>query len=426
MSTAGNEVTRPGARRGAQLAAVVGVASALVALGVTGAGLLLPAAPPVPLARVMGAVVAIGAGGALVRLDGWARATTMLATVALSGLGVCVLTLPASVVTPPWAAAPDRDTGGGGAPRAESAEAGRDGVIQPSAPGAPSGPGVLALPPGGDVVVEAGRIILTSPAGGHIVIGTTAVAGGGSVIGPHGATVVVVDGVATRDDGGSLGPDVALGGVTIERDDGSRVAVQRGAVLEVPAPLEADAPDPADGLDAILAVLLGCFALLAFAPPVVRLSDRARIAVIVDDEPIDEPPPPPTTIEAGLAGVLRSMLADPDPRTSVIGAYARLLTALAEAGFPRREEEGPHEHLWRCLGPLGVRRQPVHRLAELFVRARFTPHPVTEDHRQAAISALADAVADLRLEASDGREAVAGPGVAPTREPASVGRGAST
>ena len=37
------------------------------------------------------------------------------------------------------------------------------------------------------------------------------------------------------------------------------------------------------------------------------------------------------------------------------------LAALDEAGFPRRAEEAPHEHLWRSLGPLGVRRPPVHR-----------------------------------------------------------------
>jgi hypothetical protein len=74
---------------------------------------------------------------------------------------------------------------------------------------------------------------------------------------------------------------------------------------------------------------------------------------------------------------------------------------LAEAGYPRRAEEGPHEHLWRSLGPLGVRRQPVHQLAELFIRARFTPRPVTESDRRAAITALADTVGDLRLQAAD-------------------------
>ena len=215
----------------------------------------------------------------------------------------------------------------------------------------------------------------------------------------------MVDGVATRDDGGALGADVALGGTTIERGDGSQVSVGDGTLLDVPPPLESDVDDPTDGLDALLAVLLGCFALLAFAPPFVRFSDRVGVTLLESADDADDPAPAPVTVEEGLADVLRSMLADPDPRTSVIGAYARLLTALAEAGFPRRDEEGPHEHLWRSLGPLGVRRQPVHQLAELFVRARFTPRPVTDDDRQAAITALADAVGDLRLQATDVREA---------------------
>ncbi|MDE0805074.1 MAG: DUF4129 domain-containing protein, partial [Acidimicrobiales bacterium] len=228
----------------------------------------------------------------------------------------------------------------------------------------------------------------------------------------EGANVMVVDGVVTRDDGAAIGGDVSLGGVTIERDDGTRVTVGEGRLFDVPAPIDPDEAEPADPTDAVLAMLLGLFALLAFAPPLVRFGERRPVPLLDEPEPVvDDDVPVPVSMEEGLAEVLRSMLADPDPRTSVIGAYARLLTAIAEAGFPRRAEEGPHEHLWRTLGPLGVRRQPVHRLAELFVRARFTPLPVTEEDRQSAISALADAVADLRLQATDVREAAVAAGV---------------
>ena len=205
------------------------------------------------------------------------------------------------------------------------------------------------------------------------------------------------------------GPDgtttVLAPGRRVARPDGTVVVVGSGALLPVPEPVPA-APEPfpdrlARGVEGVLALLLGCFALLAFAPPLVRVAERAGVP-----PGLPEAPPAPvaarrSSVEAGLADVLRSMLADPDPRTAVIGAYARLLAALDEAGSPRRVEEAPHEHLWRSLGPLGVRRAPVHRLAELFVRARFTPHPITDQHRRDAVAALADAIGDLRLPADD-------------------------
>ena len=409
MSSAAHTLTGPTAarRRGARLGAIVAVSSGVVAVGTTGAGLLLPAAEPTPVLRIAGAVVAVAAAGLLVRIDGAARGVTSLAVVSAAALGVCLVTLPVSPVAHPWTATPDAGSPTDPPPASEGGGTGRDVVLEPGPPGGGADPdSVLALPPGAGVAVVDGAVVLELPDGGRIVIGDATATGAGSGPGGGGA-VVVADGVAGVDGGRVLGPDVDLGGVTFERSDGSQATVGGGALLEVPAPLAPDDADPTDGLDALLALLLGCFALVAFAPPIVRFGERVGVSLL--EEPAAEGPAErtPASVEEGLADVLRSMLTDPDPRTAVIGAYARLLTALAEAGFPRRVEEAPHEHLWRTLGPLGVRRQPVHQLAELFVRARFTPKPVTEEHRQAAIAALADAVADLRLVASDVDEVVA-------------------
>lgn len=387
-----------------RLATVVAVASGLVALGLTGAGLLLPAAEPVSGTRIVGAVVAIAGAGALLRAHGPSQAATALATISVVGMAVCLVSAPASPVAAPWESLPETIEPPG-APEG-GAPGGREVIIEPGTGGGRSAGGVLRLPPSADVAIDGGSVVLTLPGGGRITIGEATVDGAVAGVPPAGTSVVVVDGVAGRDDGGVIGPDVALGGVTVERADGSRVVVGDGVLLDVPPPLGTD-PDRSDGTDALLAVLLGCFALLAFAPPLVRFTERSGVALLVadDDDDAAAEPAPTATMEEGLADVLRAMLADPDPRTSVIGAYARLLTALAEAGFARRAEEGPHEHLWRSLGPLGVRRQPLHQLAELFVRARFTPRPVTEADRRAAITALADAVGDLRLQATDVTEA---------------------
>jgi hypothetical protein len=336
---------------------VVAASGAAVALALGGQGLLVPAGPTSTLVRVLAALVSLGAVAVLVRLDGPLRGGRTLALVAVAGALTALATLPASPVTIDGPTPP--------APAPGPADDRTDTILLERVDPGQAQDGTVVLPPGADVQVQGDDVVVPGPDGSVTVL-------------PPGQRVA--------------------------RPDGSVVVVGRGALLEVPDPVPVDpetAPERlARGVEAVLALLLGAFALLAFAPPLVRAAERATGPV-----PVDLPPPPPRpspkAVEEGLAEVLRAMLADPDPRTAVIGAYARLLAALDEVGFPRRAEEAPHEHLWRSLGPLGVRRPPVHRLAELFVRARFTPHPITDEHRRAAIAALADAVADLRLQARD-------------------------
>ena len=90
-----------------------------------------------------------------------------------------------------------------------------------------------------------------------------------------------------------------------------------------------------------------------------------------------------------------ALLTDPDPRTGIIGAYAKLLDGLSAAGLPRRPEEAPLEHLARCLEALAVPPDPLERLTELFVLARFSTHPLHEGHRLDALDALRAALGHL-------------------------------
>ncbi len=395
---------RPGAP--ALRTVVVALAAGVVAFGSAGVGLLTPAAtdPPTTAVRVGAAIVALAAVAVLVRVEGPLHGTRTLTVVAVAGALTTIATLPFSPVT-----IGDVDLPGPEDPSGPAVD--EPGTVVLDRPGGgvpPSVVGTLVLPPGARLEVRGDEVVLTLPDGTTTVLGRTAPSAGAesATAAAPGARVDVgvVDGVVTRGDGGAIGGETPLGGVAFEVEGGVSVVVD-GEVVPVPdplAPAEGEAEPGAGAYDAVLAVLLAAFALLAFAPPVVRVAERLGPLPVLDDEPEPDPvPTPPATVEAGLADVLRAMLADPDPRTAVIGAYARLLGALGEAGFPRRPEETPHEHLWRSLGAAGVRRAPLHRLAELFVRARFTPHPVTEAHRQAAIGALADAVADLRLPAPD-------------------------
>ncbi|HEU5081710.1 MAG TPA: DUF4129 domain-containing protein [Acidimicrobiales bacterium] len=403
---------------------MVAVAAGTAALALGGHGLLVPAGPSSTLVRVGGALIALAAVAALVRLDGPARGARTLTLVAVAGALTGLATLPVSPVS--------LDDAPGAAPAVpeRSPDEGGAGTIWLDRPGAEQGgagdPGTLVLPPGASLEVDGDDLLLRLPDGSAAVLGDAGRAAGPGTAPAPGQRAGVQAGPSgrgggvsvTRSDGRPLGPGVGLGGVPFEGPDGRRVVVGGGVLLDVPEPLPAEpdagVDDVADGVEAVLALLLAGFALLAFAPPVVRVAGRIAEPAAVADPPTPRAPAPATsaTVEEGLAEVLRAMLADPDPRTAVIGAYARLLAALDEVGFARRAEEGPHEHLWRALGPLGVRRAPLHRLAELFVRARFTPRPVTEVHRQTAIRCLADAVGDLRLQDGEVEALVGAPALA--------------
>lgn len=117
--------------------------------------------------------------------------------------------------------------------------------------------------------------------------------------------------------------------------------------------------------------------------------------------------------DAAHEAVLRTidaMLADPDPATAIIGAYALLLEELAAAGGRRRDHEGPMEHLRRVLTILNVRPEPIRQLIELFEVARFSTHPLRAAHREQALEALHEVADDL----APGAGAVRGRPAAPS------------
>lgn len=101
--------------------------------------------------------------------------------------------------------------------------------------------------------------------------------------------------------------------------------------------------------------------------------------------------------EAGLLGSLAEITRDSgDVRTQITLAYRHLLAALAEIGVGREPYQAPHEYLYRVLGPLGVRAEPLHELTQLYVLAQFSEHPLTPAHRAAAVDALESSLEQLQ------------------------------
>jgi hypothetical protein len=141
---------------------------------------------------------------------------------------------------------------------------------------------------------------------------------------------------------------------------------------------------------------------------------------------------PPRTATERLVGLLDDTLddleRDPDPRRAVIAAWARMERGLAAAGLPRAPAEAPFEYVARVLaaatdppgpvppgGPPGVPRTPpvrpasVHRLTDLFERAKFSRHTIDHAMRQEAVDALRAVRSDLAAAV----RAEEGAGVAP-------------
>lgn len=176
----------------------------------------------------------------------------------------------------------------------------------------------------------------------------------------------------------------------------------------------------------IAALVVAAVAGLAWARSLGPWRRRSPMLPAPELPPDEDPPVDADAAQAGLSASLATASAGDDPRAAIVDAYLRLLDVLAEAGGARRLQEAPHEHLHRVLGPLGVRPEPTHQLAELFVMARFSPHPITEHHRDQAVALLHTALADLHtrlaaLQAEGSGPADGTDGAAGGREPSHAG-----
>jgi heme/copper-type cytochrome/quinol oxidase subunit 2 len=94
---------------------------------------------------------------------------------------------------------------------------------------------------------------------------------------------------------------------------------------------------------------------------------------------------------------LKDARAERDPRKAVIAAYATMERILAEEGLPRQRTEAPLEYMSRIFAELGVGKEAIFTLTELFEVARFSHHPVLPAMKEHAIAALETLRRDLRL-----------------------------
>ena len=112
------------------------------------------------------------------------------------------------------------------------------------------------------------------------------------------------------------------------------------------------------------------------------------------------PAEPPTRADIVSHAVdlgLKNARAERDPRKAVIAAYATMERILAAEGLPRRRTEAPLEYMSRIFAELGVGKEAISTLTDLFEVARFSHHPVLPAMKERAIAALESLQREVRL-----------------------------
>jgi hypothetical protein len=114
-------------------------------------------------------------------------------------------------------------------------------------------------------------------------------------------------------------------------------------------------------------------------------------------------PPPPEDVEfevvgsAGRVSALitedaeeqRNLLTVPgEPRNAIVECWHRFERQAVRAGVERRAWQTTSEFVLRVLDLVGADGGAVARLADLYREARFSDHPMTDEHRAAALDAL--------------------------------------
>jgi hypothetical protein len=202
----------------------------------------------------------------------------------------------------------------------------------------------------------------------------------------------------------SIGPSGVL------RGDGPTAAASPSAEASdsaSAAPEEREPPEPAQPRGTPpwvrafvwlvnIAVVVGLVVLAARfgAVPLVRSTRRRRAerrrrnAGRLEFEVLEPADAIARELLAGADDQRRLLVEDSSPRNAVVACWDRFETQAAAAGLARAAWETSAEYTMRVLDMVDADQPAVSRLGELYREARFSEHPVTEEHRREALAAL--------------------------------------
>ena len=94
----------------------------------------------------------------------------------------------------------------------------------------------------------------------------------------------------------------------------------------------------------------------------------------------------------------RALLAEQgEPRNAIVACWHRFELQAIAAGVERHPWQTTAEFVLGALDLAGADSGAVLRLADLYREARFSDHPVTDEHRRAALDALDAVHGSMRL-----------------------------
>lgn len=203
----------------------------------------------------------------------------------------------------------------------------------------------------------------------------------------------------------AIGPgDVFIGGGTVDRDPASTLTSASPAE-EPGEDLQERLRDKHGGQTPVwvraVAIALELLAIALVLVVVVRLLRRLRdwwsarerrrrppAPAVVEFEVLDPDDEVAAAIEED-ASEQRALLETGEPRNAIVACWRRFEQQAARANVVRRPWQTSSEFVLGVLERVGADEGAVLRLATLFREARFSDHPITEEHRREAVAALA-------------------------------------
>jgi len=163
-----------------------------------------------------------------------------------------------------------------------------------------------------------------------------------------------------------------------------------------------EAPEPSSNVFSLLAGSTVLLMMLVFVGAAIA-GRRQRRRVLPATAPGDEHPPATTAsasdplTRAAEVGLAEAGDLSREPREAIIACYLAMERELENSpDVVPRESDTPTEVLARAVEHRVLRADNATELVELFEEARFSPHVMTEVHRESAVRVLSLVLAELR------------------------------
>jgi hypothetical protein len=237
--------------------------------------------------------------------------------------------------------------------------------------------------------------------------GTSAVV---AVLGAAGLLLVLVTWAA------SIGPDRVVSGGHIERispDEPSvstETADPQDPIQEAGEQKRGDPPGWLVGIAFAVEILTVCVLLFLVGRLLHKLRQmwqarsprrRRRRAEDVEFEVLGSAAQVTEVMSEDAEGQRTLLAIGSEPRNAIVECWDRFEQQAVRAGIERRPWQTTAEFVLGVLDLVGADRGAVARLADLYREARFSDHPMTDEHRRQALTAL-DVIHDSLRQTAGG------------------------